>query len=95
MYSNIGGKLRTLAGILGTIGILATGLGLLLVLISFGNGGGRALVTLVPGLVLGVIGLLEIVSTWPLYAFGQMVEDVHALRTGNCEKQQSDELPDL
>ena len=43
-----------------------------------------------------VLGLLCVVTSWPLYAFGQLVEDVHAMRTGGVEKAPvSDELPDL
>lgn len=92
MYSNIGGKLRALAGILGSIGIIAIGIGLIMIFIYFGNSRSH---TLVPGLILGVVGLIEVISTWPLYAFGQLVEDVHAIKNGSHATLQSDELPDL
>lgn len=91
MYSNVGGKLRALAKICGVIGIICAAICVLAELITmFDEFNG---IVAVSGLVLG---LLCVVSSWPLYAFGQLVDDVHAIRDGGAGKAPvSDELPDL
>jgi len=44
-----------------------------------------------------VAGLICWLSSWPLYGFGQLIEDVHALRkkTESPTDTASDELPEL
>lgn len=91
MYSNVGNKLRTLARLCGVIGIVCAAICVLAEVITmFDEFNG---IVAVSGLVLG---LLCVVSSWPLYAFGQLVDDVHAIRDGGAGKASvSDELPDL
>lgn len=91
MYSNVGNKLRTLARLCGVIGIVCAAICVLAEVITmFDEFNG---IVAVSGLVLG---LLCVVSSWPLYAFGQLVDDVHAIRGGGAGKAPaSDELPDL
>ncbi len=74
MYDNIGGKIKGLAKtmfIVEAIGAIITGLVLLSIdedLIGYG------LLTLVCGPIVAWVG------SWLLYAFGELVEDVHAIR---------------
>ena len=74
LYENIGGKIKNWAKwifIFEVIGAIITGLVLLFTdedLILYG------LLTLVCGTIVAYIG------SWILYAFGQLVEDVHAMR---------------
>lgn len=91
MYENIGAKLKGLASI---VGVVALGGGVLGCMVLTANGSLLAW----PTLIFGVIGLI---SSWPLYGFGQLVEDVHAIRmngeahpTDNSQVN-SDELPEL
>jgi len=43
-----------------------------------------------------ISGILGYVSSWFTYGFGQLVEDVHAMRNQSAEQTvQDDELPDL
>ena len=78
LYTNIGGKLRTLAKICGAIGIVCFCIGVLI-------------------LTLGILGLLCLISSWPLYAFGQLVDDVHKMSGGSVISggSASDDLPEL
>ena len=75
MYDNIGGKIKGLAKtmfIVAAIGAVITGIVLLATvddyLILYG------LLTLVCGPIIAWVG------SWILYAFGELVEDVHAMR---------------
>lgn len=72
MYSNAGGKIRTLAKARGIIGIVCAAICVLVELITMFAAYG---IIAVSGLVLG---LLCVISPWPLYAFGQLVDGVHA-----------------
>ncbi len=91
MYSNVGRKLRTLAKVCGVIGIVCAAICVLAEVVTmFDTFNG---IMAVSGLMLG---LLCVVSSWPLYAFGQLVDDVHAIRDGGAGKAPvSDDLPDL
>ena len=89
-YHDVGGKLQLLAKIggflcllLGLLGVVLAALSLLLLLLQ--------LVGLIPPyfspmtLLVGGVGsiltaLILAVGTWPLYAFGQMTADLHAMR---------------
>ena len=73
LYSNVGKKIKMLALITGIIGMLAVIVGLILLLV--GCGGEDDL--LIVGPIVAGSGLVLWVSTWPLYAFGQITEDVH------------------
>ena len=47
-------------------------------------------------LICAGISLLTTVASWPLYGFGQLVDDVHAMREQSAEPAvQNDELPEL
>lgn len=91
MYDNIGSKLRTVAMVCGIIGVIGAGIGLLALL----TGGGAI------GLAAIVSGLLALISSWPLYAFGQITDDIHAMRngtaapTGQTAAAVDDDLPEL
>ena len=42
------------------------------------------------------IGVLSFIASWPLYGFGQLVDDVHAMRNQTtAPATQNDELPEL
>ena len=114
-YTGVGGKLQLLAKIggalcliLGILGVVVMILGVLVLLLQ--------LVGLIPsyfdpmslllgGLIGVVSALLLAVSTWPLYAFGQIVADLHAIRKGGvapepaeqsaASRENPDELPEL
>ena len=75
LYANIGGKIKTWAKwmfIIEAIGAIITGLIMLFAdeeLILY-------------GLLILVFGpIVAWVSTWILYAFGELVEDIHAMRS--------------
>ena len=47
-------------------------------------------------LIAVAVGALATVASWPLYGFGQLVDDVHAMRNQSAEPAaQNDELPEL
>ncbi|WP_294553257.1 hypothetical protein [uncultured Pseudoflavonifractor sp.] len=93
LYSNIGKKLTTLAMVCGGIGIFCIAVGVIVELLTFFDSFNGILL-----LSCGLGGLLCLLSSWPLYAFGQLVDDVHQL-AGNGSIQASaspvDELPEL
>lgn len=74
MYKNVGKKVQKLATVIG-IGLLIAGFISFIIMISAGNK------YLIPWawFALG-IGLISFVSSWFMYAFGQLVDDVHAMR---------------
>lgn len=91
MYENVGGKIKVCAVVTGwvicLVGIL-TGLALLKISVIF-------------TLLCFIGGALGLFGSWPLYGFGQLIEDVSALRSRReapqVEQNQSttDELPEL
>ena len=85
LYSNVGKKIKTLALITGLIGMLAVVVGLFLLLIGDD--------LLIVGPIIAGSGLVLWVSTWPLYAFGQITDDIH----NNAGKGSSkpEKLPEL
>lgn len=90
LYGNVGVKLQVLAMVCGVLFLAAGALFILAELIGAGSYNG---IFFVSGLLSAVLG---VISTWSLYAFGQLVEDVHAIRTGGAGKAPvSDDLPDL
>lgn len=117
-YTGVGGKLQLLAkiggalclvlGILGVVLILLGVLVLLLQLVGLIPSGFEPTSLMLGGLI-GMVGaLLLAVSTWPLYAFGQITADLHAIRKGGisasapesaaqpaASRENPDELPEL
>ena len=89
-YTNVGGKLQLLAkisgalclilGLLGIVMLLLSVLLLLLQLVGLLSPYFEPLSLTLGGLIAVVSALLLAVSTWPLYAFGQIVGDLHAIR---------------
>jgi hypothetical protein len=76
LYDDIGGKIKRMAKwifIVETIGAIVTGLAMA---IDSGEGG---------YILISVFGpMIAWVSSWLLYAFGELVEDVHTIRGKYC-----------
>lgn len=117
-YTDVGGKLQLLAkiggalclvlGILGVVLILLGVLVLLLQLVGLIPSGFEPTSLMLGGLIGVVSALILAVSTWPLYAFGQITADLHAIRKGGisaaapesaaqpaASRENPDELPEL
>ena len=88
MYDKIGGKIQTLAKVLGFI-TLACAIMCASVSLAVGEWW-----VFLGGIVGGVAGYI---GTWTLYAFGQLGSDVHALRNERTGAQApgADEIPDI
>ena len=71
LYSNVGKKVQALAKFGGIVGIVSIVLGIILLFVET-----------VAGVALGVLGLILVLGSLPMYAFGQITEDVHEMR--NC-----------
>ena len=82
MFQNIGKKLCGLAKFLAVFGVLAVIAGIGCVV--WGILGRNAMAFIGIGCIVG--GIVEIIFPWPLYAFGQLTEDVHALRVIACDQ---------
>lgn len=100
MFDNVGRKIMTLAKVIGILGIVAMCVSAILFLVGLFD---DELL-----LILGAIGvgsgLVLLVSSWPIYAFGQITEDVRDLRQDVYEIKErsdagetvvSDELPEI
>ncbi len=72
-YTDVGNKIKKLAQVLGWAGVVG---GVLGCIIGWASG------TFFGGLLFLIVGALSIVFTWPLYAFGQLVDDTET--TKNC-----------
>ena len=88
MFSNISGKIKTLAQALCWIGIVGS---VISGLAMMGSGGDLALL----GFVVIVIGsLLSWVSSFTLYGFGQLIENTDKIvlnaEKPNCDKNKTD-----
>lgn len=89
-YSDVGGKIQLVAKIcgliyliLGLVGVAVMALSVVLLLLQlFGliPPYFSAASLLLSGLIAVVSSLILAAGTWPLYAFGQMIADVHAIR---------------
>lgn len=78
VYSDIGNKICALAKICGVLGLIVGVLGaVVLVLLTLILGDEEA-IFLAP--VVAVSGIAAVIASWPLYAFGQMVQDIHMIR---------------
>ena len=78
MYSNIGEKIQKLAKICGIFGILCITGGLIFLVGLFLESEEWAW-PIECGIIL--YGVLSFIGSWPLYAFGQITNDIHAMRT--------------
>lgn len=89
MFADIGKKIMTLAKVCAVLDIIAA-----VILVLAGLVMGNVMV-LLWALVLAALAL----NTWPLYGFGQLVEDVRKLRQTSCPEEQEKspvaELPKL
>ena len=72
MFDNVGGKIKTLAAVLGWIDLIAG----FIVALAFWTGEMGFWTGMIPLLA----GAILFAASWPLYGFGQLVEDVSALR---------------
>lgn len=94
-YSDVGGKLQLLAKIcgliyliLGVVGAFVMALSVVLLLLQlFGliPPYFSPVSLLLSGLITVVSALILAVGTWPLYAFGQMAADMHAIRKSGVD----------
>ena len=82
MFQNIGKKLCGLAKFFAVFGVLAIVSGV--VCLVWGILDKNVLALIGAGCIAG--GIVEIICTWPLYAFGQLTDDVHALRVVSCDQ---------
>ena len=89
IYSNIGDKVCKLAMACGCIGIVCAVIGILAYFNAENDIAG------IGGIVLIALGVFCTVSSWPLYAFGQITNDVHAMRTSAVTKTSDHKYSDL
>lgn len=102
-YSDVGGSLQLLAKIcgvlyliMGILGVVAIVLGIIILLLQlFGliPPSFDPLSLLMAGLAIIVSALILAVSTWPLYAFGQITADLHAIRKEGVRASGAAEVP--
>lgn len=102
-YSDVGGSLQLLAKIcgvlyliMGILGVVAIVLGIVILLLQlFGliPPSFDPLSLLMAGLAIIVSALILAVSTWPLYAFGQITADLHAIRKEGVRASGAAEVP--
>lgn len=92
MYKNVGKKIMVLAQVLGWILLIA---GIISALISLTDSTSRN--DWIGGIGLAG-GIFCFISSWFLYGFGQLIDDVRIIRNASKETQKdtvSDELPEL
>lgn len=90
MYSNVGKKIMTLAKVLGWVFLIAG----LIITEGFVSEKREFLIVIIPL----ISGILLFISSWFLYGFGQLVDDVSAMRYAAKEADRdtvSEELPEL
>ena len=90
MYGNVGRKIMRLARVLGWI-FLGAGIMTACVLASYHL---KFYIVIIPL----ITGPLLFLSSWILYGFGQLVDDVHVMRNAPMETEKgavSDELPEI
>lgn len=100
MYNDIGKKIQILGRILGwTLLIVGCLAWLILLTNGYTSDYGRYFYERsddIWGWVSLVIGVMGFISSWFICGFGQLVDDVHALRGQSVEPAaQNDELPEL
>lgn len=92
MYKNVGKKIKVLAQVLGWL-CLAVGIILALVYLTDELSQNDLL-----GFIGLAVGVVTFIASWFMYGFGQLVDDVRALRNKkpeNTDKAPVDELPEL
>ena len=102
-YSDVGGKLQLLAKIcgvlyliMGVLGVVAIVLGIVILLLQlFGliPPSISPMSLLMAGLIIIASALILAVGTWPLYAFGQITADLHAIRKDGVHASGAAEVP--
>ena len=92
MYANIGDKVCKVAKFCGFIGIVVAVVGLVCLFIAIAESED---VLFIVGPVLAVLGIACLIGSWPLYAFGQITNDVHAMRTSAPAKASAKQFSDL
>ena len=89
LFNDIGDKIKSFAKAWGWLLLICTIIAWLVLLID------RGADEWLPWIVL-VSGIACIPSSWVLYGFGQLVDDVHSMRSQSAESAaQNDELPEL
>ena len=88
MYDKIGNKIQALAKVLGIINLACA---IICTFVSLGVGEWWVFLGGIGGGVVGYVG------TWALYGFGQLVNDVHALRNARtgAPAPSVNEIPDI
>lgn len=92
LYSNIGDKVCKVAKFCGFIGLVCAIIGLCALLFGFMDSEDELMLF---GGIAAFFGILSLVSSWPLYAFGQITNDVHAMRTNAPAKASAKQFSDL
>ena len=77
LYSNIGDKVCAVAKICGIIGLISAAAGVVFFPIAWITQD-SVFYALAPALAVSGFGLL--ISSWPLYAFGQITNDIQSLK---------------
>ena len=81
MYANIGKKIKALAKIIGWLMFI------LFLLLAISTVTNSSSIDDFFGLVFLICGVVALVMSWPLYGFGQLIDDMHALRTRFAPEQ--------
>lgn len=87
MFGNIGGKIKGLAKVLCWIGIISSVIAAIVMLFSAMDawrGSEKTMFTILFFVILIVGPILSWLSSIALYAFGELVEDIHAIRKKEC-----------
>ena len=92
LYTNIGDKVCKVAVICGIAGIVMAAIGLLVTFIGLVS---DEMTTWIIGLAAGVLGAICVIASWPLYAFGQITNDVHAMRSSGTQSVAAAQFSDL
>lgn len=80
MFKDIGNKLCAVAKFCAVIGTIISLIGAFCVFWSIIDD------FILAGIPLLVIGIVTIISAWALYAFGQVTNDIHAIKEAVCNK---------
>ena len=91
LYSNVGKKIQALAKFGGVIGVVCIIIGIITLFSGSGQPGEMA------GIVMIVGGVVLVLSSLPMYAFGQITDDVHEIRncTNGTANKIVNDLPEL
>lgn len=92
MYKNVGKKIMVLAQVLGWL-LLIAGIIVGLVYLSNSYSGDD-----MKGVIALATGVVSFISSWFLYGFGQLVNDVNVIKNkseNEKQEQPKDELPEL